>query len=185
MTPSTILARRDALRGLLTAFSPADATEEAHRQALLALCDVPGDPFSRDHFDPGHVTASAFVLAPGDAEILLILHGKLHRWLQPGGHVDPEDADVFAAARREVEEETGITALTQVGGLFDVDVHVIPARKADPAHRHFDVRVLFRAADRRFAAGSDARGAQWVPLERVSSLESDASVVRAVHKLLR
>ena len=176
--------RRQHLRSLLDAHAPADAAEAAHRDAMRALCDAPEDPFARDHWAPGHFTASAFVLAPDADEVLLVFHGKLHRWLQPGGHVDPDDADILAAARREVAEETGLTDVQVVGeGLFDVDVHVIPARKADPEHRHFDARVLLRARTRAFVAGSDARDARWVPFAAVNAHESDDSVMRAIAKL--
>ncbi len=178
--------RRQHLRTLLQDHRPADALERAHRDATLALLDGPGDPFSRDHFLPGHVTASAFVLSPDGASLLLILHGKLHRWLQPGGHVDPEDADVLAAARREVAEEVGILNVPVsplATGIVDIDVHVIPARKQDPEHRHFDVRFLFQANDLAFSAGSDAHAGQWVRLTDIPQLESDASVLRAVGKI--
>lgn len=176
--------RRQHLRDLLDAHVPADTTEAAHRDAMRALCDAPGDPFGRDHWAPGHFTASAFVLAPDADELLLIFHGKLHRWLQPGGHVDPDDVDILAAARREVAEETGLADVEVVGeGLFDVDVHVIPARKGDPEHRHFDARVLLRARTRAFTAGSDAKDARWVRLDAVNAHESDDSVMRAVAKL--
>lgn len=166
---------------------PADDLEARHKADMLALSSVAGDPFSRDHFLPGHFTASAFVLSPDERELLLILHAKLGLWLQPGGHVDPDDPDVLEAARREVAEETGLTALSPVPGfpaLVDVDVHEIPARKGDPTHRHFDVRVLWRAETRDFAAGSDALEARWVRLEDVPDAGSDDSVLRAVRKLL-
>lgn len=177
---------RASLRRLLTHLSPADAREAEHRDALLALCDAPGDPFARDHWQPGHFTASAFVLSPDGTELLLIFHEKLRRWLQPGGHVEPGDADVVAAAIREVAEETGIVGATAVGeGLFDVDVHVIPARKGDPEHRHFDARILLRAPTRTFAAASDAEAGRWVRLEDVATVETDESVMRAVRKMGR
>ncbi len=169
---------------MLRALQAADAAEAKHRRRILELLDVPGDPFSRARFTPGHVTASAFVLSPDGADVLLIHHSKLHRWLQPGGHVDPEDADVVAAARRELAEEVALTDLELVGdGLFDVDVHPIPAHRGDPAHEHFDARVLFRSATRDVSAGSDASAARWVPVAEVPSIESDESVMRAVRKL--
>lgn len=183
-----LIDRRPALRRLLDAYRPEDSAEQGHRQAILQLLESTQDPFSRHHFAPGHVTASAFVLAPDLEQILLILHGKLHRWLQPGGHVDPDDADVIAAARREVAEEVGLRELAfwrQTAAIFDVDVHVIPARRTEPEHRHFDVRFAFVAPGHAFVAASDARAGQWVPLREVGRLESDASVLRAVAKLRR
>ena len=173
------------LRALLDGHSPADEIEASHLEKMRALARAEtGDPCARDHFEPGHFTASSFVLSPDGASVLLILHGKLHRWLQPGGHIDPEDLDVLAAARREVAEEVGITELEQVGaGLFDVDVHVIPARKQEPDHEHHDLRFLFRAPSLEAVAGSDAKAAKWVPLSEVANIESDQSVMRAVAKI--
>lgn len=173
------------LRALLDAHVPADETEASHLEKMRQLARAEtGDPCARDHFDPGHFTASSFVLSPDGASVLLILHGKLHRWLQPGGHIDPEDLDVLAAAKREVAEEVGITELVRVGaGLFDVDVHSIPARKQEPEHEHHDLRFLFRAVSLDAVAGSDAQAAKWVPLREVAHIESDQSVMRAVAKI--
>jgi 8-oxo-dGTP pyrophosphatase MutT (NUDIX family) len=180
--------RHRHLRALLTQHQPHDELERAHRDATLALLDAPGDPFARDHFEPGHVTASAFVLSPDGESLLLILHGKLHRWLQPGGHIEAEDIDVLAAARRELAEEVSLHALPLsplVNGIIDIDVHVIPARKDDPEHRHFDVRFLFQAEHWQFDAGSDAHAGRWLALSAITHVESDASVMRAVTKLQR
>ena len=175
---------RRHLRSMLADFSTVDALEAAHHAAMIALCAEPGDVFARDHWTPGHFTASSFVVSPDRQDILLIFHEKFRRWLQPGGHCEPGDGDVIATARREVAEETGVTALSLLGaGLFDVDVHEIPPRKGDPAHRHFDVRLCFQAGSRAFAAGSDALAARWVPIVDVPKVETDESVMRAVRKL--
>jgi 8-oxo-dGTP pyrophosphatase MutT (NUDIX family) len=182
------MTRRDHLHQLLLAHAPADATEARHRERMLSLLDVPGDPFARDHFGPGHFTASAFVLSPDGASLLLILHRKLGRWLQPGGHVDPDDADVIAAARREVAEETGLAdvdADPRWPALLDLDVHAIPPhpRSGEPGHEHFDVRVLLRARTATLAAGEDVRDARWYRLDEIAAIETDESVLRAVRKL--
>lgn len=162
----------------------ADAAEEQHRAEMLALLRRGGRPLDRDHWTPGHFTASAFVLSPDDRQLLLIFHGKLHRWLQPGGHIDAGDADALAAARRELREETGLVEPALViDRPFDLDIHAIPARKGDPQHLHLDVRYLWRAPRWEICAGDDAQQARWVPLGEVAALESDASVLRAVAKL--
>ncbi len=153
---------------------------------MSALAQASGDPCQRDHFVPGHFTASAFVLSPERDALLLIFHGKLARWLQPGGHVDPQDPDLLAAARREVTEEVGLTQLELLAPApFDVDVHEIPPLRGDPAHRHYDVRFLFRAETREVQAASDAKAARWVPLPEIDLEISDRSVMRALEKLRR
>jgi ADP-ribose pyrophosphatase YjhB (NUDIX family) len=182
MSPSTQRAQR--LISLLQGYVSADPAEAAHLAHMLQLCESVADPFARTTFAPGHFTASAFVLSPSRDALLLIFHGKLLRWLQPGGHVDAADADVLDAALREVREEVGVTDLTvEQPAPFDVDVHQIPANPREPAHAHYDLRFLFRAGSLTFQAGSDAKDARWVPLAEMSETLSDASVMRVVAKL--
>ena len=168
---------------LLERYQTEDPKESEDLQACRELLRAGNGAFSRDHFEPGHFTASAFVVDKSTEETLLIFHGKLSRWLQPGGHFEPGDADLIAAAQREVEEETGAQDLQIVSPLFDVDIHVIPGRKGDPAHRHFDLRVLFSTGNREIAHGSDAHDAKWVAMDAVHQLESDESVHRALRKI--
>jgi len=186
------MSRTRHLRALLDAYTPGDEREAGFRDELRALLETGEPAFERAHYAPGHFTASAFVVSPDERELLLILHGKLGRWLQPGGHVEPGDADVVAAARRELREEVGLDEVALLGdGLFDVDVHTIPASARAPEHRHFDVRFLFRAASREVVAGDDARAARWVPVRaahqaldaKTGDLPSDESVMRAVRRL--
>jgi 8-oxo-dGTP pyrophosphatase MutT (NUDIX family) len=178
---------RNELRSLLKAHRPSDDLESSFVEVMFALLEGPGNPVSRNLFTPGHFTASAFVTSPDGRAVLLVHHGKLHRWLQPGGHIEPGDSNLFAAVRREVLEEVGLDGLTFPDGevLFDVDIHDIPSLKGDPAHRHYDLRVHVRSPTLLFHAGSDARDARWVELDEVNAEESDESVMRAIRKLQR
>jgi 8-oxo-dGTP pyrophosphatase MutT (NUDIX family) len=108
-------------------------------------------PFSRKNMT-GHVTASGLVVTPDHREVLLVGHLGLGKWLQPGGHVDADDAEIWQAAAREIWEETGITALVlhpwhaeHDGQPADIDTHPIPARpeKAEGAHWHHDCLYVF------------------------------------------
>ncbi len=96
----------------------------------------------------GHLTSSAWVLDITRTYAALVLHRKLDRWLQPGGHIDDADVSWRAAAEREAREETGLRRFlphaTQ-DALFDVDVHSIPARADEAAHTHYDLRFLLIA----------------------------------------
>jgi 8-oxo-dGTP pyrophosphatase MutT (NUDIX family) len=180
---------RSHLQQLLAAHRAGDAAEREHLARMTALLDVAGDPFERDHFAPGHFTASAFVLAPDGDALLLIRHPKLNRWLQPGGHVEASDRDLLAAARRELREEVGLADLPLAApSVFDVDVHAIPALGREPEHEHFDVRFLFRAASLALPLDDDteAKEARWFALaELAAGASDDASVLRAARKLAR
>lgn len=177
-------ARIRNLRFLLETHTPRDALESTHLTRMLELCESIADPLSRSSFEPGHFTASAFILSPERDALLLILHSKLSRWLQPGGHIDASDEDVLGAALRETREETGIVDVTTVlPGLLDVDVHDIPALRGEPPHAHFDVRFLLQATSRSFRAASDAKAARWVPFDALSEELTDRSVMRAVEKI--
>lgn len=118
--------------------------ERDFREAFLSLLQHPRC-FFRDHM-PGHITASAWIIDEQSEFVLLTLHAKLNRWLQPGGHADG-DEDVLGVALREAQEETGLKELRPLQeSVFDIDVHTIPARKDLPEHLHYDVRFLFRAS---------------------------------------
>lgn len=180
--------RRNHLRTFLSRYRPEDPAEEEHRRRMLELLSFPGDPFSRHHFDPGHFTASAFVLDGSRERVLALYHRKLGRWLQPGGHVEPSDPHLLAAALREAREEVGLARLNLVAEapeIFDLDVHPIPAFGADPAHAHFDVRFLFVTEELPMRPSPEGRAIQWVELDSAATLLSDASVLRAVGKVRR
>jgi 8-oxo-dGTP pyrophosphatase MutT (NUDIX family) len=117
--------------------------------------------------------------------VLLIHHGKIGIWVQPGGHVDPEDTGLIEAARREVAEETGISDLRPIGeGLFDIDVHVFPEAAEQPRHLHFDLRFGFVAATAAITAVDEVRDCRWVAWEELESLGAGRSVLRPVGRLL-
>jgi 8-oxo-dGTP pyrophosphatase MutT (NUDIX family) len=100
----------DARRAIATA--PAETPEDRfERLAWEALVDVVGPPLLTRAAAPAHVTASAVVLSPDARQTCLVLHAKLGRWVQPGGHLEPGDLSLMGAARREVREETGLDAV--------------------------------------------------------------------------
>jgi len=172
-----------ALRRLLQAYVP-DPGREPDHAAMLRLVASGDDVFSADHVDPGHFTASGYVLAPDRRRLVLVHHARLGVWVQPGGHVDPGDVDVVAAAEREIQEETGLVGLIRLGdGLFDLDVHEIPARPTTPRHRHYDLRFLFLAAGEELRVSPESYAVRWVTLPELEVLDADPSMRRAAAKL--
>jgi 8-oxo-dGTP pyrophosphatase MutT (NUDIX family) len=162
---------------------PFDAVEHAHTQRVIAFLQNETQPFARSTRS-GHITGSAFLVDVAQQNTLLIWHTKLQRWLQPGGHCEPDiDANVAATALREALEETDLPAsAVQLFSprLFDVDVHRISAHKDEPDHWHYDIRFLFTA---RTTAALPQNG-QWVSLHSVATWP-EASLARMAQKCWR
>jgi len=119
-----------------------------------------------------HATSSVFLFTPSDYgwRIGLIHHPRLHRWMLPGGHVEPKE-NPAEAALREVGEETGLTARlinTHVDGLTDacdgvlvpvwIAEQLVPAETRHP-HPHIHVDHLYVAvtAEREPSSSAELR----------------------------
>jgi 8-oxo-dGTP pyrophosphatase MutT (NUDIX family) len=179
----SIDVRRAHLLDQLGLYRPADALEARHHAAIVELVADAEDAFARTHFAPGHITASCFIV-DGD-RLLLHHHRRLNRWLQMGGHVEA-DEDPSSAALREGAEESGLGDLAfAVDGIFDLDVHLIPAAKGEPEHRHFDVRYAARTAtpDAVVLDRAESNELAWVPLDRAEAIMREAASSRVIQKI--
>ena len=173
---------RETLLDELRAYEPADAREHAMRDRLAAFVAAHLDAFERALL-VGHVTASAWIVDPSRTRTLLTHHRKLGKWLQLGGHADG-DADVRGAALREAREESGLTSLRFArAGIYDLDVHPIPARPGEPAHEHFDVRFACEADPAEpLVLSAESKELAWVPLAALAAYGADESVLRLARK---
>jgi 8-oxo-dGTP pyrophosphatase MutT (NUDIX family) len=143
-----------------------------------------GDAAFRRDCLPGHFTGSAWLVSADGARVLLTHHRKLDRWLQLGGHADG-DTDSARVALREAQEESGLAGLRLEGGLFDIDRHLIPARAAEPAHWHFDLRYVVRADDETFVVSDESHALAWRPVAALAGdPQADASIQRMAQKWL-
>ena len=161
------------LTELLRTYVASDDREEADRVAMLRLAGELEQPTSREQAG-AHFTASAFVVDELCARVCLVEHAKLGRLLQPGGHVEPTDASLEAAALREAVEETQLELDFHpiAPRPFDLDIHQIPERPGEPAHFHLDVRYLL------VGHGDPCDGAAWYAFGQAG----DGSVERLAAK---
>jgi 8-oxo-dGTP pyrophosphatase MutT (NUDIX family) len=115
----------------------------------------------------GHLTGSAWVLNPTKDKALLIHHMGLEKWFQPGGHAESTDSSLLETARREAAEECGLQELTLLSDrLFDLDIHIIPAKKDIPEHVHYDLRFAFLSESEVLDGDvAEVKDLNWVSLE--------------------
>jgi 8-oxo-dGTP pyrophosphatase MutT (NUDIX family) len=158
--------------------------EAAMTAATIAFVETRPDCLLRS-CAPGHLTGSAWIVDPTRTRTLLTHHRKLDKWLQLGGHADG-DPDLRAVALREAQEESGLTRLRVVSAaIFDVDRHLIPARKAEPEHYHYDLRFVIEADPAEpLVVTSESKDLAWVSVADVTALNPEESMARMVRKTL-
>ncbi len=173
---------REGLIQALTHYTTSFEEEARFASSFLSLLQHP-DAFQRSHL-PGHVTGSAWIINKPRTHVLLTHHAKLNKWLQPGGHADGEE-NVLNVALREAEEETGVKAFRLVlTGIFDIDIHPIPARKDFVAHDHYDIRFLLEAnMEEPLIITEESHDLAWVPLPVLSKYNNSPSLLRMAEKV--
>lgn len=121
-----------------------------------------------------HLTASSLICAPADRQVLLTLHARLGRWLQTGGHLDPGDTSLEAAALREATEESGLSGLVLDPTPLLLSRHEVPCGPVRPCF-HLDVQYLVTVDRvRPPQVSSESTDVRWFDADRLP--EIDASV---------
>lgn len=172
LSDAAALLRSAALEGDEPARFRTDVLEFLDRNADAALRSCA----------PGHLTGSALVVDASGTRSLLMLHRKLGRWFQPGGHADG-DTNLAAVALREASEETGIAGLRVAVPAIDLDVHLVSPPGEEP-HLHLDLRFLVVAGEGAQEVGNEESLAlRWVDEAGLDQL--DPPVDDSTRRLLR
>lgn len=159
-TPSPSL--HTAATAALTDWEAPDPQQDSIRHAYLAFLAAADNGCERA-CEAGHLTASVIVFNAELTHVLLTLHPRVGKWLQLGGHCEPEDASLSDAARREGLEESGLPSLTMSSGPVQLHTHPITCSLGVPT-RHLDVR---------FAAVADATRDGSLPTIVISDESTD------------
>jgi 8-oxo-dGTP pyrophosphatase MutT (NUDIX family) len=156
---------REILAALDT-WSPAAPAQRRLKGEYESFVRTTGDPALARNGGPEHLTGSCFVLTPDLSRVLLCFHHKGQFWVQLGGHVEPGDASVAAAAYREAREEGGITELRSFGGVpLDLDRHSLSS-DFGACRVHWDVGyVAFADVDAVPVVSLESEAVAWFDVE--------------------
>ena len=159
---------------MLDAWTPPDPQQAQILERFQKLFETHQDPTRKDN--PGeHLTASALVVAADLDQVMLCLHGRVHRWLQFGGHCEAEDETVVAAALREATEESGVDGLRIDPVPIHLDVHFVQCRSGPSWH--FDVRFAAIApAGAAPVVSDESHDVAWFAPDALPSPMGDATV---------
>lgn len=130
----------------------------------------------------GHITGSALLLNNTEDKALLMLHKKINKWFQLGGHADGE-SNILKVAIKEAQEESGILGIESIcNEIIDVDIHLID-KGTDIPHYHFDVRFLLKVtSDENFVINRESLDLRWMNLDEVKDLSLESSLLRLMKK---
>lgn len=133
-----------------------------------------------------HYTASAIILSTGNpTKVLLLHHAKLDKWIQPGGHQEPNE-NAYEGAIREALEETGINIADYLPAPVRLDEYSeqlpvpdlileehIDAHGTEPEHIHLDMMYIVRIPEQpvQVEAGK-AHDLRWFTIEEVERLKT-------------
>lgn len=164
------------LRQLL-AHAPDDTPDDRFEAwAWRALLDGQGPALLTRNALPGHITASAAVLSPDARRTCLVLHRRIGRWVQPGGHLEPGDRSLARAAAREVLEETGLAGAISPR-IARLSRHRAPC--APEVDWHLDVQFALVAGMTQPSVSVESHDVRWWDIDRLPE-----NLARGVDELL-
>ena len=172
-------------------FQPGDAREAQEQRMILEMIDRLGNAILTRESEIAHMTASSIIVSPDRRRTLMAFHRIYNSWAWTGGHADGE-SDFEEVARREAQEETGISGLRRLGGgiasleILPVWAHV---RRGKPvgSHLHLNVSYLFEADDSLpLSVREDENSAVgWLAVDRLGESVSEPPMLPVYERLLR
>lgn len=152
------------------------------RERVLELLGSHGSQLADRGTPVGHLTGSALVMDATGERTLLMLHTKLRRWLQPGGHADG-DHELAGVALKEATEETGIDGLSVRVPAVDIDIHSVDHGDELGEHLHLDLRFIVVAPRGAVECGNhESVELRWVTLAQLEDLADEPSLIRLARR---
>ena len=171
-------------------FIPGDEREAEERRMMLTLLEKEGESLLFRDSALAHFTASAIIVNHDRTKTLMAFHKIYGSWAWTGGHADG-DADPEMTARREAEEETGISGLHLLGdGAASVEILPVWAHvkrgKAVGSHLHLNISYLYEADESLplRVAPEENSGIGWLPADRLADYVSEPPMLPIYRRLL-
>jgi len=144
--------------------------EKMDKREMLAFIKNNPDCLDRSNLT-GHFSSSSWIVNKDHTKVLMIFHNIYKSFSWTGGHNDG-DSDFLHVAKKEAEEETGITNLKQIyDGVFSIEALTVNGHikrgKYVPSHLHFNLTYLFEADenDSIRIKEDENSSVKWIPIK--------------------
>lgn len=134
-----------------------------------------------------HFTWSIFVINKDYTKVLLMHHKKLNKWLNFWWHAD-WDMDLVNVAIRELKEEAWINiSKNDLRDFLDIDLQVIPKRKSESEHFHYDFRFLVSLDENiKFSKQeSEVNDIKWIKISDLWTYNISKWVTKILDKIIK
>lgn len=167
------MTAHDAAIATLAGWRAPSAGQEALRTAYVDHLAAHPDGLLKPCY-PAHLTAGALVLSHDGSQVLLNLHRKARRWFHFGGHIEPGDPTLAAAALREATEESGIADLALAAEPVHLSAHEVAFCSPRGPVTHLDVRYAARVpAGTDPVVGDESLDVRWFPVDALPTDEPE------------
>ncbi len=172
-------------------YAPGDEREAQEQAIILAQIAQLGDAILTRESEMAHMTASSIIVSPDRTKTLMAFHRLYNSWAWTGGHADGE-SDFEAVARREAQEETGITGLRLLrGGIASMEILPVWAHvkrgKCVASHLHLNVSYLYEADEGlplRIAQDENS-AVDWIGIDNLGAYVSEPPMMPIYERLLK
>lgn len=132
----------------IESFLPFNEQEQKDKEEILRRLRSGENLYTRENAS-AHLTASAWVVSPDRAQVLMAYHNLYDSWAWLGGHADGE-TDLLSVALREVREESGLIRLhTVTPDIYSLEILTVDGHEKRgvyvSSHLHLNVTYLIEA----------------------------------------
>ena len=176
------------IREQIAKYVPCNEQEQRDQELILKFIDNSPDAFFRDN-RLAHMTASAWVVNRERTKALMVYHKIYDSWSWTGGHADGE-TDLLAVAIREVEEETGVTAVPVSEDIYSLEVLTVDGHEKRgeyvSSHLHLNITYLLEAdeSEKLRICEDENRGVQWFDLADALRASTEPWFVERIYRKL-
>lgn len=180
---------KEITKQIIEIYSPRCEQERCDRETMLYYLNCGDELLTREN-RLMHFTASSWVMNPERTKVLMVYHNIYRAWSWIGGHADG-CADLFAVAKKELWEETGVERAEAVAEepvtleIIGVQAHEKNGAYVAP-HLHLNVTYFFEVEEDvplRIKADENS-GVMWRSLEEVRCDNTEPHMRRLYCKLL-